>query len=379
MNTFLVWTALGFYGLAIASSLPSVIRRRPQLTSTTLAAVGAGLLSHLVALALATAFRNRLPFADVGSATSLFAFLVGIAFLASYAKYRITTLSIFILPLIFVLTLGSLLQGEVDFESAQFRTRWLIVHTGSLFIGYAALFVTFVASLMYLIQERELKSKKPRTFYYRLPSLEILDELAFKTLVLGLPFVTLGIVSGFLWATQTWGRSMGARPKNCGLSRDLGRLHGYLFGASRREVARAQGSAPGPGRICSPDLHLPRHYLREQRPRLLSHTGRQPWTIGKARSSDNPMNLVLLGLNHHTAPVEVREQFHIPETELGHAVRLLSRHPGVLEGMILSTCNRVEFFAHTQDGLEPGGHLRDFIADYYQKEFFRHRFLFLLS
>lgn len=81
------------------------------------------------------------------------------------------------------------------------------------------------------------------------------------------------------------------------------------------------------------------------------------------------MNLVLLGLNHRTAPVEVREQFHIPETDLGRAVRLLSRHPGILEGMILSTCNRVEFFAHTQDGPEPGGHLRDFVADYYQKEF----------
>ncbi|MCZ6905566.1 MAG: glutamyl-tRNA reductase [Acidobacteria bacterium] len=81
------------------------------------------------------------------------------------------------------------------------------------------------------------------------------------------------------------------------------------------------------------------------------------------------MNLVLLGLNHRTTPVEVREQFHIPETELGRAVRLLSRHPGVLECMILSTCNRVEFFAHTQDGAEPGGHLRDFVADYYQKEF----------
>ena len=213
MSTFLSWTALGFYALAIASSLPSVIRRRQRLTATTLAAVGAGLLSHFVALGLATASQHRLPFADVGSATSLLAFLVGLAFLASYAKYRIMTLGIFILPLMFVLTLGSLLQGEADFESAQFRTRWLIVHTSSLFVGYAALFVTFVASLMYLIQERELKSKKPRAFYYRLPSLEILDELAYKTLILGLPFVTLGIVSGFLWASQTWKGLWGLDPK----------------------------------------------------------------------------------------------------------------------------------------------------------------------
>ena len=81
------------------------------------------------------------------------------------------------------------------------------------------------------------------------------------------------------------------------------------------------------------------------------------------------MNLVLLGLSYRTAPIEVREKFHIPEAELGGAVRLLSRHPGVLEGIILSTCNRVEFFAQTQDESDLGKHLRDFVVEYYQKEF----------
>ena len=67
------------------------------------------------------------------------------------------------------------------------------------------------------------------------------------------------------------------------------------------------------------------------------------------------MSLVLLGLNHRTAPVEVREKFHVPDAELGRADRLLSRHPGIEEGLILSTCNRVEFFAHTKEA--PGtGH-----------------------
>ncbi len=213
MSTILVWAALGFYGLAIASSLPSLIRRRPRLTPTTLSAVSIGLLAHLAALILAATSQNRLPIVDVGSATSLLAFLVGLAFLVSYMKYRIMTLGIFILPLIFILTLGSLLQGEVNFESPQFRTRWLIVHTSSLFLGYAALFMNFAASLMYLIQEKEIKSKKPRAFYYRLPSLEILDDLAFKTLLLGLPFLTLGIISGFLWATLTWNGLWGLDPK----------------------------------------------------------------------------------------------------------------------------------------------------------------------
>jgi len=73
------------------------------------------------------------------------------------------------------------------------------------------------------------------------------------------------------------------------------------------------------------------------------------------------MNFVLIGVNHRTAPVDVREQFAIPEARLPDAVRTLASCPGVEEGMIVSTCNRVEILARTADscsGLD--GFLRDF-------------------
>ncbi len=59
------------------------------------------------------------------------------------------------------------------------------------------------------------------------------------------------------------------------------------------------------------------------------------------------MNLVLIGVNHRTAPVEVREQFAIPEARLPEAVKALTSCAGVEEGMIVSTCNRVEILART--------------------------------
>jgi ABC-type transport system involved in cytochrome c biogenesis permease subunit len=49
-----------------------------------------------------------------------------------------------------------------------------------------------------------LKSKKPRAFYYRLPSLDVCDELYSRSLVFGLPFLSLGILTGFVWASRTW-------------------------------------------------------------------------------------------------------------------------------------------------------------------------------
>src|SRR3974390_242307 len=61
------------------------------------------------------------------------------------------------------------------------------------------------------------------------------------------------------------------------------------------------------------------------------------------------MNLIVIGVNHQTAPVEVREQFAIPEARLTQAVKTLAAQPGIEEAMIVSTCNRVELVARAKD------------------------------
>ena len=75
------------------------------------------------------------------------------------------------------------------------------------------------------------------------------------------------------------------------------------------------------------------------------------------------MKFQLIGVNHKTAPVEVRERLAIPESHLPEAMRRLARHPGVEEGMILSTCNRVEVLTQTKNGAVD---LRAFLRDYFE-------------
>ncbi|HVP43444.1 MAG TPA: glutamyl-tRNA reductase, partial [Terriglobales bacterium] len=75
------------------------------------------------------------------------------------------------------------------------------------------------------------------------------------------------------------------------------------------------------------------------------------------------MKLRLIGVNHRTAPVEVRERFAIPESRLPDALQSLCKYPGISEGLILSTCNRVEFLAHPENGSEAD--LRGFIRQYF--------------
>ena len=204
MQVALLWAGLALYGLGTLLLIPSVVNRRPAISTASLAALGLGLLAHSGAIVIEAVQIHRLPVTDVRSALSFYAFLMTLAFFFLYLRYRITSLGLFMLPFVFVLTLISAFRPVRPFDLSAFRGGWLAVHIGSTILGYTGFFLTFVAAVMYLIQEKELKSRIPRAFYYRLPSLELCDELYYRSLLFGLPLLTVGILTGFIWASRTW-------------------------------------------------------------------------------------------------------------------------------------------------------------------------------
>src|SRR5258708_40167791 len=74
------------------------------------------------------------------------------------------------------------------------------------------------------------------------------------------------------------------------------------------------------------------------------------------------MRYQLIGVNHRSAPLEVRERLAIPESRLPDACRDLTARPGIEAGMIISTCNRVELVTHTANG---SADLRGFLHDHF--------------
>ena len=74
------------------------------------------------------------------------------------------------------------------------------------------------------------------------------------------------------------------------------------------------------------------------------------------------MEIVCLGLSHHTAPIEIRERFAIPESDLARSAAELARLSGLREAVIVSTCNRVEFYVATENAELGLSVVRDFIA-----------------
>jgi glutamyl-tRNA reductase len=75
--------------------------------------------------------------------------------------------------------------------------------------------------------------------------------------------------------------------------------------------------------------------------------------------------LVLLGVNHNTAPIEIRERLAIPAERLADATRSLVSAPGIREGFILSTCNRVELLTLQEGGSQPSADLLRFFHEYF--------------
>jgi cytochrome c-type biogenesis protein CcsB len=116
----------------------------------------------------------------------------------------VRVLGAFVLPIVVVLSLKATTSPPVTLGPA-LAPAWIWIHIALALVGIAAFVFNFAGAIMYLLQERQLKTKRPGAFYYRLPALQTLDRLTFRTLALGFPFLTTGLVLGLLWARAAWG------------------------------------------------------------------------------------------------------------------------------------------------------------------------------
>jgi len=206
MYLFWLRVSLVLYSLGLMHALLTLILlRRARLFRTALGAFALGAVFHLVSLVEQAMETGLFPGTTFHDSVSLLAFGITCAYLLVYWRYKFQALSVFTFPLVFMLTLPISVGRAPHIADPLLRGGWLWVHVLLLTAGYAMLAVTFVAGLMYILQERELKSKKPRALFHRLPPLEQLDDLAHKTLALGFPCMTLGLISGAIWAAAEWG------------------------------------------------------------------------------------------------------------------------------------------------------------------------------
>jgi cytochrome c-type biogenesis protein CcsB len=106
-----------------------------------------------------------------------------------------------------------ILDSKIRPLSPALKSPWLGIHTTLCFLSYACFLMAFCFGIMYLWQEREVKSRKIDVFFFRLPSLGLMDRLGYRAIAFGFLFLTLGIISGSIWAQRAWGSFWSWDPK----------------------------------------------------------------------------------------------------------------------------------------------------------------------
>lgn len=177
-------------------------------TAATLAGFAAHTLSHL----LRVYALGRPPAPSPADSLSLFAWAIVLIYLIVELTYRSRTMGAFALPLALLAASGAAaLPERLGPLPPQLQGFGLSLHVLLAIFGNAAFALTFCAGLMYLLQERRLKSRHPGRI--RLPSLELLDDVGVKSILVGFPLLTLALISGLVWAEHARGSFLTLRPR----------------------------------------------------------------------------------------------------------------------------------------------------------------------
>jgi ABC-type transport system involved in cytochrome c biogenesis permease subunit len=235
---YLVWlrVAAVLYAVASLTALPAVLYAFPRWRKICLPAAGLAFLFHLVsAVEMLSVAHHWVP-VSYGEIESILGLLIAGIFLAIGRIYGTVSFGVFALPasflLVFVPALGA---TRYTFPSPGVKMGWLVVHIAFLLAAYASLAFSMVASFLYLVQERRLKSHLvmvtapaghsnptsqkrdvgPRSILAGdfLPPLDTLERIAHATLLFGFPCMTLGLLVGSLLAQESVGPAYFFDPK----------------------------------------------------------------------------------------------------------------------------------------------------------------------
>jgi ABC-type uncharacterized transport system permease subunit len=208
----LLWlrVAAVLYAAAGVAVFPAVLYGLPRWRNICVHVGGIAVFFHFVSVVEMLAQAHRWMPVGAREVESLLGLVVAVLFFLVWWLYDAISLGIFAFPatffLVFVPALGA---DRYTFPSEGVRTSWLIAHILALMISYAALSFSMLASVLYLVQERRIKSKpKGRKSTWGLaldwlPPLDTLERIAHATLEFGFPCMTVGLVIGSVLAQET--------------------------------------------------------------------------------------------------------------------------------------------------------------------------------
>jgi cytochrome c-type biogenesis protein CcsB len=175
-----------------------------------------GVLLHLTALVLRGLATDRVPWGNMYEYIMAICLVAVVTWLVVLRKSPVRHLSAFVLlPVVILMFVGgTALYAVAAPVQPALQSYWLVIHVAAAATSSGVFLVPGMASLLYLIRSRhENDPRKFARFGPRLPALEVLDRVAYRTTVFAFPIFTFGVLCGAVWAEAAWGRFWGWDPK----------------------------------------------------------------------------------------------------------------------------------------------------------------------
>lgn len=213
----LLLAVLAAYVVSAIHAVLAFLNKRRTLQRVSEWAMAIGFLLHTAALIADWAIDGHYPLFYQRETLSFLAWTLVASYALVVYRYGARALGSVTLPIVSVLIFVAVITHSAApdrTEASTVSATWLFpVHTTLLISAYAAFFVVFLASIMYLLQERELKLKTFGAIFHRLPSLTTVNEIATSSAAIGLTLLTVGIATGMVWASSRDGRLWHNDPK----------------------------------------------------------------------------------------------------------------------------------------------------------------------
>ena len=214
LATFAYLFATFFYVAYLA------FRNKAIGTVATLTA-SAGVLVHTVGMALRWTKSydmgiGHAPLSNMYESMSFFALCVMAAYLVVEWRFKNKALGAVVAPIAFIILASNALFFPDDIRPLvpALQSDWLLYHVITSFVSYGAFAVSFGVSILYLVKMKaEKKGLKEGSLLGMFPELKFLDEVNYKSIAVGFPLLSLGIITGAAWANYAWGTYWSWDPK----------------------------------------------------------------------------------------------------------------------------------------------------------------------
>lgn len=162
---------------------------------------------------------GHIPVSSLYEVFILFVVITGAMYLFYEQRYKTRALGGFVMMVISA-AVAFLLWYVFDKEAhiiqplvPALKSYWMKIHVPANFVGYGAFSIAAMIGIAYLLTSKALEKNPQSVFASKMPSLEVMDDLMYKTISLGFAFFTIATVLGAMWAAEAWGGYWSWDPK----------------------------------------------------------------------------------------------------------------------------------------------------------------------